>query len=411
VGRLVVYSGGGDGAELPPALPVAGRWIGGGIRTLHELAFAAAASGRRVELRGPVLPAAVERLAAATGVRPELPREPRRPDAHDVVVLPEGYDEPWWAGRVVLSRARAAMLLLAPPGLFGWPFTRDWEKPSPLVAERAALARPEHFRAYAELGFALWTPMPRMAELAAAAGVPCRAIGNGTPGPAPAPAEKRHDVAWLRANRWAPLAEQVAAALGEGVTVDAIEEAEHEQLLDRLAAARVLLWPSRIEGHARIVAEARARGCVPVALASNEFATGLDEASGAVVVAALERMAPVVADLLRDPDRLASLAEHGRRSAAEQLDWGGYVARVGAALDELEAREPAGTGALAELGERLAALELERARLLAWTQRELALTRADRERWIARHAGLEARRSVRLALRLAQLRPGRRAPR
>jgi len=410
--RLVVYTGGGDGLELPPAMPVTAPWIGGGIRTLHELAFAAAASGWRVELRGPVLPSAFERLAVAAGVRPELPDTPRRPAAEDLIVIPEGYEDPWSIARVVLSQARGIMMLLAPPGLFGWPFVPGkWSRASPLIAERAVLARPEHFRGAAELGLTLWTHMPRMAQLAHDAGVPCRSIGNGSPSTVAEPPAKRVDVAWLQANRWAPLAESVATSLGERISVDAIEEVEHDELLARVGAARVLLWPSRIEGHARIAGEARLLGCVPVALASNEFATGLDEASGAVVVDTVEQMRPAVEALLRDPARLAELAERGRRSAAIQLDWDAYAARVGAALYEVEqAPRPDAVGALAGLGERLELLRGEHERLLAEMRAALAAVHDQRDHAQARYDHLKRRKAVRFALWAAELRH-RRVPR
>jgi len=51
---------------------------------------------------------------------------------------------------------------------------------------------------------------------------------HGTPARIPTPAEKTVDVAWLRANRWAPIAERVADDLTG--SVDAIEELPHPEL-------------------------------------------------------------------------------------------------------------------------------------------------------------------------------------
>lgn len=44
------------GWDLPAAMPHGDSFIPGGVRTLHELAVAASALGRDVELRGPVSP-------------------------------------------------------------------------------------------------------------------------------------------------------------------------------------------------------------------------------------------------------------------------------------------------------------------------------------------------------------------
>ena len=443
---VVIYAGGADGLELPPAQPAAGGWIHGGARTLHELAFAAAATGRRVELRGPVHADTFDELAAATKLRPSLPQDARRPTHEDVVFITEGDPDPLCAGRVVLSAARVVLLVLAPPGLFGWPYTAGWTAASPLVVDRASLARPEHFRAASALGLSLWTHMTRMRDVAEAAGVACRFIGNGSPLGVPDPVPKTVDVAWVRANRWAPWAAQVASTLAPGLVVDEIEEVEHNTLVSRLAAARVLLWPSRIEGHARIPTEARSVGCVPVALVHNEFATGLDTGAGAVVVDTLDAMGEAATALMQRPDELVALADRGRRSARRQLDWQAYVARVDDGLAAVEASAPVAAGAQACIGERLAAMfaaaEAGRARLEAahgdllerhalLDERHGELAR-QAERGTAREAevrgrlsevqrahdaecrrlagdlaSLRARKAVRLALRVAALRPGR----
>jgi hypothetical protein len=421
-GRVVVYTGAGDGFDLPPARRAAEDWIQGGARSLHELAFAAAATGRHVELRGPVLPTAFDSLAAATGLAPELPPTPARSTAGDIVVIPEGETDPLSAGRVVLSPARVVLLVLAPPGLFGWPYTEGWAPQPPLTVERDSLARPEHFRAASALGMTVWTPMMRVRELSHGAGVPCRFIGNGSPLEIPESVEKSVDVAWLRANRWAPLAEQLAARLPSGLVVDAIEEVEHDELLRRLAAARVLLWPSRIEGHGRISTEARSVGCVPVALSQNDFATGLDAGSGAIVVDTLEAIAEAADALLGSPDELAELASRGRRSAREQLDWDTYVARVDEGLAAVEKADALDGAARAVIGDRVADLlahkaagiaeherrsaELDR-RLADAAARESEL-RAQLEELDRTHARLRGRKAVRFALRAAAIRPRRR---
>jgi hypothetical protein len=320
------------------------------------------------------------------------------------VIVAEGNEDPLYVGRAVFSGARVVLLALAPPGLVGWPFVAGWSPPSLLTAERAEVARPEHLRAAAGLGMTMWTHMPVLADLASAAGVPCRFIGNGSPKGPPPPVGKHADVAWLRENRWAPLAEPIARRLD--AHVDAVELVDHDEMLHRLGEARILLWPSRLEGHGRISLEARSVGCVPVALASNVFATGLDEDSGAVAVGSVDELPEVIERLLEDPDRLAALAEQGRRSATAQLDWAAYVQRVGDGLRELEgAEDPAAGGRAliaARIDELLAAAETRAGDADRAVQRlsvEVERLTAEVERLTTEHHRL----SVRFAMRAAAL--------
>jgi hypothetical protein len=426
--KVIVWTTGEHpvGWRLPPAIPYAGRWIPGGVRTLHELAVAIAVTGRTVELRGLVLSSALEELSTAAGAGPALPTESRRPDIGDVVIVPEAIFDPLELARLVLSGARVVLVVLAPTGLIGWPLVGGHVPASPLEVDPQSLARPEHFSAMAALGIGCWTHMLRIQELAAEAGVGFHFIGNGDPLPPPAPAQKNVDVVWLKANRWAPLAEQVAPRLD--ASVDAVGEVGHAELLRRLGAARILLLPSRIEGHGRIAAEARAAGTVPVALDSNVFATGLTEEHGAVTVETLEDMPSAIHALLADPGRLAELAERGRRSAREQLDWATFVRRVDEGLRDLDASGDPGAEARAAMGWRVDELQeaasSEVARLtseLAATRSELAATRseldavwADREALRTHHElavhdllALRGRKAVRAALRIAALRPRR----
>jgi hypothetical protein len=338
--------------------------IPGGIRTMHELAVAVACSGRPVELRGPVSSPVLEALSAAAGARPELPARARAPRRGDIVVIPEGGEDPLRFGRYVLSPARLVLAVLAPPGQFGWPFVSPWAARGALSVPLEGLARPEHFRAMAALGVDVWTHMARVHELACAAGARSRFIGNGDPLPAPRlPAVKDIPVAYLEANRWRELAEQVSRGLA--VPARMIPHGDHEAVMEMLARTRVLLLPARVEGDGRLLREARARGTVVVGLSSQVYATGLDEASGALVVDSLEQMPAAVDGLLAEPERLQALAAAGRRTAAKQADWPSYVTRVDTAIAASEEREedPAAS-ALAEFGERLGELLAERLRAL-----------------------------------------------
>ena len=352
------------GWGLPPADPHDGTFVAGGVRTLHELAVAAAVSGREVELRGPVSLPTLDALADAAGARPELPTEERRPTERDIVVMLGGGHEVLRFARLVLSPARFVLALLAPPGLTGWPFVSGWRPPSGLTVPLDSVARPEHFRAMAALGVDLWTHMATVQERADAVGARCAFIGNGDPlPPAPPPPVKDVPVVYLEASGWRSLAEEVAARMQ--TPVQAIPKGDHETVMAALARAHVLIWPARVTGHGRVLWEARARGTVVVGLSSNIYATGLDEASGAIAVDSLEQMPGAVESLLADPERLDALAQAGLGSAREQVDWARYVERVDAAVAATEQRpEDAAASARAAIGESLAQPLEERLRAI-----------------------------------------------
>jgi hypothetical protein len=323
-------------------------FLPGGEHNMYELAFAAAALGHDVELRGWLDRPTFEMLAAGAGCRPQVDLPARRPVADDLVVVPEGWRDPLDYGWLALSPARLGLFVLAAPGLFGWPFIAEsWDPPDPLTVPLDELARPEHFQAMAGLGFELMTHSPGIVSAASDAGVECALLGTGRPSWSPPPAvEKTVDVAIVLDNRWAPLAERVANDL-DGLSVDRIETVRNEELISRLARARALIWPSRIEGHATIPWEARAAGCVPVALASNRFAVGLDEAHGALVVDEVSELAAAAAGLLRDQARWTAMSERGRSSAPAEVDWKVYLDRV---REYLEAAAPADPGRAARAG-------------------------------------------------------------
>jgi hypothetical protein len=304
-------------------------FIYGGELNEMQLAFAAAAAGHEVELRGALHEPTFRRFAEAVGVAPAVELDARLPQADDLVVVPEGWKDPLEYLQISLSPARAAVFVLAPPGLFGWSFGHGWRVPDPLTVDIGTLARPEHFRAMRALGYEVISHSPGLVAAAAAAGVECTLVGTGLPWALPGPAAKEVDVVALAENRWAPLAREVADALGD---VDFIERAPHDEVLARMARARVLVWPSRIEGHATIPHEARSAGCVPVALATNPFAVGLDEAHGAVLVDEVSELAPVIRTLLDDRPRLEALARAGHATARHEIAWKPYVDRVDAWL-------------------------------------------------------------------------------
>ncbi|HEY2768940.1 MAG TPA: glycosyltransferase [Solirubrobacteraceae bacterium] len=445
-GRVVVTAVGDPvHGQLAESRFVDRPFLYGGEHNLYQIAFAAASLGYEVELRGWLHRPSFDQLSRATGVEPRAEMPARKPEPDDVVVVPEGWRNPLDYARLVLSPARLVMAILAAPGLFGWPFVADpWEPPDPLTVRPDRLARPEHFRGMDALGLTLVSSSPGLVAAAQAAGVECAFLGTGLPSWAPPPpVEKTVDVAALLDNRWAGLAEQVLSEL-DGLTVDRIETVSNEELVARLARARTLVWPSRIEGQARISWEARSVGTVPVALGSNPFAVGLDEAHGAVVVDDIEEIARAIRSLLADEPHRAELSRLGRETAPAEVSWEPYVERVAAFLAGLRGRgrDPsraplAGMGRaldaeLAELArehqrrlEELAAagrdlteathnqerMTAESAHWRALFERASAETeelrmevdslRAENERLAAELRALLARRSVKAALRVA----------
>lgn len=352
-------------------------FLPGGEHNMYELAFAAVEAGYRVELRGWLDEPAFAAFRDALGFAPEVDLPSRPAKASDLVIVPEGWRDPLDYLRLLLSPARVVMFVLAPPGLFGWPFASwPWEPPDPLTVALDSVATPAQFRALHQLRIPLLTHSPGIVAAAEGAGVPCALVGVGRPyAPPPAAEERATDVAALMANRWAPLVQSAAGDL-DGLSVDLIEEAGNTEVVLRLARARVLLWPSRIEGHATIPWEARSVGCVPVALSSNRFAVGLSESAGAVVVDHVEELAPAIRGLVKDQKRWHELSVRARTHAREEADWSRYVERVAACLQGLPAPDEA-IGARAGMGAALLAWETRRDR--EWQSRLEELS-ADREK-------------------------------
>jgi hypothetical protein len=390
----------------------------GGERNMYELAFAAAANGCDVELRGWLDRRVFYELAPDGEPAPRVELPSRLPSKDDVVIVPEGWRDPLEYARLLLSPARLALYVLAAPGLFGWPFCAPgWEPPDPLTVDLEELAQPVHFQAMHSLGFHLLTPSPGTKAAAEAAGVPCCLVGFGRRRP-PTPTRgvtKTADAVGLLRNRWASFVQEVAAEL-DGLVVDLVEESPNHVVLERLERGKVLIWPSRVEGHATIPWEARSVGCVPVALSSNRFAIGLSEDKGAVVVDDIADIAPAIRQLLDDEPRWRELSNRGIRSAPQDAEWAPFQQRVGAFLESLEPAGPkqaalAGMGAALERWLQMRTdeaielgAELERVRADRDAQHyDAAWLREDRDRLAAELAEMMAKRSVRMALRAQQL--------
>jgi hypothetical protein len=377
-GRIVVTAvGDADHGKLAQSRFVERTFLPGGEHNLYEFAFAATTLGYDVELRGWLDRRAFDQLAEAVGAQPRTQMSARKPEADDLVLVPEGWREPLDYARLLLSPASVVVYVLAAPGLFGWPFVADpWEQPDPLTVPLDALARPEHFQGMAAVGFRLVTHSPGIAAAAQAAGVQCGFVGTGRAGwESPPEIEKTVDAAALLDSRWAPLAERVLDTL-DGLTIDRIETVGNAEMLTRLARARTLVWPSRIEGHATIPWEARSAGCVPVALGSNRFAVGLDEEHGALVVDEVDEIAPALRELLADAGRWSELSRRGRDTAPAEVAWDRYVERVRAFLEGLDAPD-ASRAPFAGLGSALDARLEREAREYQSRREELVVAGRD----------------------------------
>ncbi len=324
----------------------------------------------------------------------------RPPRPGDVIVVPEGHENPLVYARPWLSGGQLVLLLLGPLGLLGWPFVSGWTKPSPLTATAEDVNRPESFKALAEMSIPVWSNARVIVNAARASGVNASFVGEGQAMPYPEPAEARPvDVAWLADNRWASIARPLAERLT--CVVDAIETVDHAEMLRRLGRARVLLYPARIEGESRVLREARKMGTVPVVVTGNPVATQASPSDGVIAVDDRESMPEVITALLSDPERLASLSRAAISRARAGSLWEPFVARVANAFRSLPPPDPA-TGARAVIGERLGheidelASDLEGSR--ATVGQLIAACEANDE--LARELGKARTRMVELDLEL-----------
>lgn len=380
--RYVVWYPTRVGWELEPLLDVSCDT--GGSRSMHELAVGLAAIGRAVEVRGAFSRAELERLGAAAGAMPDLPTSPRPLDSDDVLFAPEGIGDPLLWAHAILSPARLIIVLLSPPGTVGWPFVADWHsRPVPAVAPDQ-VALPEHFRALTAAGAELWTHMPRVVELAAAAGVACAFIGGGSPVPYPVAPRKLVDVAILGHSRWADRARSIVRQLDPSLKWRELPYAPNAEILRMVSESHVLIHPMGVEGHGRILQEARGVGTVPVTLNTNPYTVGADEHHGCVAVGSVDEMPNAIHTLLRDPARLAHLRERAITSVREQVDWDSYLARIETALAQPRMHDD-GRAARALIGVRLREYDAAMtgdapAEVVAWRELRARLAALERER-------------------------------
>ncbi len=254
----MVCAGGDDPGwhELPASVPNPDRpYISGGERSLYELAVGAAVLGLDVELRGGINEPILRELGTAAGALPRTGLLPRRPGLSDIVVLSEGAD-PDWVATIALSGAQPVFYLLAPPGLFGWSFLAGWPGThDPVTVRPEAVGRPETYRAIDAMGFTMWSNARGIAETGERAGVKVSWLGTGTPVPFPAPQPKVYDLAVVEHNRWRGGAEAIAGRICGASVLRVGPVPWSYSLSAALSSARLLVWPSRLEGMSRISRE------------------------------------------------------------------------------------------------------------------------------------------------------------
>jgi hypothetical protein len=367
VSKVVVCALGGNRGflELPESTLGDRRLISGGERSLYELATALAVLGVDVELRGDLQAQLLDTITEAGRARPTVGLPPRRPEPGEVIVLPDGLRPDLFLA-THLSGAHTVVLMLGPPGLCGWSFLAGWEPPDLLEVEVSRVGTVAMYQAMAALGFSLWTEARGIEEACRKAGVNVSQLGSGTPVPFPDPPPKTVDIAVIEENRWFPLARDVARQLSTASVVLVPTQTVYS-LSEALGPARILPWPSRVEGRSRIAREARAVGTVPVSLDTNPFATARDHGRGTVLVPDLATLVRETDRLLHAPDELAELAAQGAQSAREEVDWERYLGRVSTALRELPTSPSA--DARSEFGREIA--EQQRRLADALQQKEL----------------------------------------
>jgi len=363
--RATILYGPFDGWDMPPYQQIDGAtWIHGGVRSLLEAAAGLAGIGLDVELRGGFVELEVSAIEHAADVQLGRPsaRRPLEPD--ELVIIPEGgHDDPLIFARAALSGARAVLMMLGPLGLVGWSFD---ETPVPQVDEiltidPVTVGRTESLAAARSFGLELWTNTSAIAARGASAGIDVKYVGVGRPAPYPEPGAKSVDVLALGDNRWRPLATEAIEAMPARFSTRIQPRGSHAELLASFSAARVFMHPARIEGRSRLCEEARAMRAVPVLLASNTNGEGYGPEYGSVVVESVDEMAAAAIALLNDPDRLATLAETGYRTARQVGDWEAYKRRLLEVVARPDAMVAAGAYARSQVGRRVAD---ERAHLL-----------------------------------------------
>jgi hypothetical protein len=350
--RAIILFAPFDGWDLAPYQPVDATWTHGGVRSMIELAAGLAAIGLDVELRGGFSEREVATIEHAAGVQLGRPEARRRPQPDELVIVPEGHDDPLIFARVAFSGARAVLMMLGPLGLVGWPFdgTPVPQADAILTLDTESVGRPESLAAARSFGLELWTNASAIAARAASAGIEVNYVGCGRPTPYPEAGEKTVDVLALAENRWGPLAMEALEGIPAQFSTHIQPRGTHEELLAALSAARVFLHPARIEGRSRLCEEARAMRAVPVLLVSNNNGEGY----GSVVVESVRDMPVAAAALLSDPERLAALAESGYRTARRDGDWEAYKQRLRGAVADVDLAVAAGRYMWSRVGERAA---------------------------------------------------------
>ena len=322
--------------SLPPAtFPEDRITAAGGERSLYELALAAQLAGNNVELRGEVSRVLLSFVERAGGVALSCPETFREITDNDIIIFPEVIP-PQHLFNYFHSGARLIMYQLSVPGSIAWDGTPEWTQQSLTTVPFESLGRPETFQAFDRLGVEMWTHSEGIALAGARAGVHVTRFGMGPLIDVPSLVERTFDIAIVTENRWGQWAEDVVAKLPEASILRIPKRESTYSLASDLRYAKVLVFPSRVEGLPRIVGEAASVGTVPVVLATNLFLTQEDWGPGVVLVDHLEDMANATRDLLADPRRWDDLSKAALTSRMKRGDLAAFVGRVGTAIENTQ---------------------------------------------------------------------------
>ena len=376
--------------SLPPAtFPQDRVSASGGERSLYELALAAQLAGYNVELRGEASKVLLSFVESAGGVALSCPETFREITDKDIIIFPEVIS-PHQLFNYFHSGARLVMYQLSVPGSITWDGTPEWTLQRLTTVPFESLGRPESFQAFDRLGVEMWTHSEGIALAGERAGVHVTRFGIGPLLDVPSPVERSFDVAIVTENRWGQWAEDIVAKLPEASILRIPKRERVYSLASELRHAKVLVFPSRVEGLPRIVGEAASVGTVPVVLGTNPFLTEGDWGKGVVLVDHLDDMANATRDLLADDHRWRALSTAAAASRAERGDLAAFVGRVGTALEDIqpqvtsEIRKVFAQELMGEYGRRdeTQRILFERTVIQAATIDELKSERETRERHI-----------------------------
>ena len=323
-----------DFLQLPAAsFPSDKDFASGGERSLYEIAAAASVAGFEVEIRGDIQKEIFQTVMKSANASPATPNKTRRIDPEEILIFPEVLPIDQLAS-YALSGATLYLFMLSPIGLISWDGSEDWVQEDILEVPFEKLCQPIGFQSFFQFGCNILTHARGIAVMAKAAGVPINFIGESSPVERPDLRNRNFDVAIVSENRWSGQSEKVLAEL-EGFSVKKISRIPKlYSLAGELSEAKILIFPSRVEGRSRICREARSVGTVPVVLSTNPFNTVEDWGEGVVFADDLSQMALRIRELLQDELSLGELSRAAIGASQVSEKWEAFISAVKQALSD-----------------------------------------------------------------------------